>query len=72
MDDKDFVPFETAKRLKTAGFDELCNYYYTSEDTPKEHIWLTWNVLEELYKCLIVLFVEIDIHFQSVALVIFG
>lgn len=41
MDEKDFVSFETAKRLKTAGFDELCNYYYTSEDTPKEHIWLT-------------------------------
>lgn len=41
MDEKDFVSFETAKRLKVAGFDELCNYYYTSEDAPKEHIWLT-------------------------------
>lgn len=30
MDSLDFVPYETAKKLKAAGFDEPCDHYYTS------------------------------------------
>lgn len=41
MDNKDFVSYETAKRLKGAGFSYPCSYYYTSEDAQKRHVWLT-------------------------------
>lgn len=32
MDLVDFVPFETAKKLKAAGFDEPCGHYYCAFD----------------------------------------
>lgn len=32
MDNKDFVSFETAKRLKEAGFDEPCHAFYWTCD----------------------------------------
>lgn len=41
MDEKEIVPFETAKKLKKAGFDYPCSYYYTGENAPKGHIWRT-------------------------------
>lgn len=41
MDEKDFVSLETAKKLKAAGFDYPCSYYYTGENAPKGHIWRT-------------------------------
>lgn len=41
MDEKDFVSFETAKKLKADGFDYPCSYYYTGENAPKGHIWRT-------------------------------
>lgn len=31
MDEKDFVSFETAKKLKEAGFDYPCSYYTSME-----------------------------------------
>lgn len=41
MDEKILVPFETAKKLKKAGFDYPCSYYYTDENAPKGYIWRT-------------------------------
>lgn len=41
MDNKDFVPCGTARKLKAAGFDYPCSYYYTGENAPKGHIWRT-------------------------------
>lgn len=32
MDVVDFVPYETAKKLKTCGFDEPCDHYYCAFD----------------------------------------
>lgn len=32
MDSLDFVPYETAKKLKAAGFDEPCDHYYCAFD----------------------------------------
>lgn len=39
MDNKDFVPFETARKLKAAGFDEPCRAHYTNDyvnDDPED------------------------------------
>lgn len=40
---KDFVSFETAKKLKAAGFDYPCSYYYTSYDGLKGNIQESCN-----------------------------
>ncbi len=32
MDNKDFVTYETAKRLKECGFNEPCDHYYCAFD----------------------------------------
>ena len=37
----EFVDYQTALRLKAAGFDEPCEYYYTKEDAPEYCVWLT-------------------------------
>lgn len=31
MNKEDFVSYETAKKLKAAGFDEPCSYYYNAD-----------------------------------------
>lgn len=41
MDEKDYVSFETALALKNAGFNYPCQYYYTREDAPDNHVWHT-------------------------------
>lgn len=43
MDMKDFVSYETAKKLKAAGFNEPCSYYYTSYDGLKGNIQESCN-----------------------------
>lgn len=43
MDEKDFVPFETAKKLKAAGFDYPCYWYYTSENAPAGCHWVAYT-----------------------------
>lgn len=43
MINEDFVSFETAKRLKEAGFDYPCSYYYTSYDGLKGNIQESCN-----------------------------
>lgn len=39
MDNKDFVTYETAKRLKEYGFHEPCDHYYTQDDAPDGQYW---------------------------------
>lgn len=39
MNEKDFVTFKTAKKLKEAGYNEPCSYYYTTEDAPVGSAW---------------------------------
>lgn len=43
MDSLDFVSYETAKKLKAAGFDVPCSYYYTSYDGLKGNIQESCN-----------------------------
>lgn len=43
MDEKDFVSFETAKKLKETGFDYPCYWYYTSENAPAGCYWVVYT-----------------------------
>ena len=36
MSDKDFVPYEIAKKLKEAGFDWTCQNFYIEKKYPKQ------------------------------------
>lgn len=36
-----YVTFEQAKALKELGFDWRVNFYYTHEDAPDGHAWIT-------------------------------
>ena len=38
---EDYVNYELAVKLKAAGFDEPCYFYYTREDTPDDHVYST-------------------------------
>lgn len=40
-DNDDFVSYGTAMRLKRAGFDLPCYFYYTREDAPGGCVWST-------------------------------
>ncbi len=37
----DYVTYEQAVNLKKAGFHEKCENYYTREDAPDNHVWIT-------------------------------
>lgn len=39
MNEKYFVSYETARKLKTLGFDYPCIFYYTDENAPKGCVW---------------------------------
>lgn len=41
METTDYCSYELSKALKVAGFDEPCYFYYTKEDAPDGHVWLT-------------------------------
>lgn len=41
MNNEDFVSYETGMRLKKAGFDSPCYFYYTKENADDGHVWLT-------------------------------
>lgn len=45
MNEKDFVTFKTAKKLKEAGYNEPCSYYYTTEDAPVGSAWTNPTIL---------------------------
>lgn len=38
MYEEDFVSYEIAKKLKEAGFNEPCDWYYTTESTSKGQV----------------------------------
>lgn len=54
MDEKEIEPFQTAKKLKEAGFDYPCSYYYTGENAPKGHIWRTQSGEPENFNVIVV------------------
>lgn len=41
METHDYCSYELSKALKACGFDEPCNFYYTREDAPEDHVWST-------------------------------
>ena len=41
METTDYCSYELSKALKACGFDEPCNFYYTREDAPEDHVWST-------------------------------
>lgn len=42
MNSEDYVDYSTAKKLKNAGFDWPCLYYYNGEDGPENNCWLSY------------------------------
>lgn len=39
--EKEYVSLQEGKLLKELGFEEKCDRYYTKEDAPDGHIWVT-------------------------------
>lgn len=41
MTPEDYVSYPLALRLKKAGFDYPCYFYYTRKDSLDDHVWST-------------------------------